>query len=144
MRGLLTKLANCCNPLPGDEIVGFVSRGKGAIVHRSDCGNVARFIHNHSERIINVNWQGVSLSHYHAPIIITANDRTGLIRDIATTISDIGANLLVVTSRVNRNIATISATLEVDSLESLQRLFMRLEKVKGLTHVERDMGKKRR
>jgi GTP diphosphokinase / guanosine-3',5'-bis(diphosphate) 3'-diphosphatase len=140
--GLLTKLANCCNPLPGDEIVGIVSRGKGVIVHRHNCRNIARFLKEHSERIINVNWLGVNLQRYHAPIIITAHDRSGLIRDVATAVSDIGANLVLVGSRVSRGMAVITATLEVENPDMLYRLFTKLERVKGLTQVERDLGKK--
>lgn len=143
MSGLMTKLANCCNPLPGDAIVGFVSRGKGVIVHRNDCRNIAGFVNTHSERLINVNWLGVSLQHYHVPIIITAHDRPGLIRDIATAVSDVGANLLLVGSRVHRGIAVITVTLEIESMLTLNRLFTKLERTKGLIRFERNMGKKR-
>jgi GTP pyrophosphokinase len=145
-RGLLTKLANCCNPLPDDEIVGFISRGgKGVIVHRQDCRNIIRFRTEHNERLINVNWLGVSLQKYHVPIIITAHDRHGLLRDVATVISDVGANLLLVgtTTRVSRGIAVITATLEIENLEMLYRLFTKVGKVKGVIHVKRDLGKKR-
>jgi guanosine-3',5'-bis(diphosphate) 3'-pyrophosphohydrolase len=144
-RGLLTKLANCCNPLPDDEILGFVSRGKGVIVHRQDCRNIARFLAEDRERLINVNWLGVSLQKYHVPVIITAHDRPGLLRDVATAISDVGANLLLVgtTTRVSRGIAVITVTLEIDTLEMLYRLFTKLGKVKGVIHAKRDLGKKR-
>jgi guanosine-3',5'-bis(diphosphate) 3'-pyrophosphohydrolase len=141
--GLLTKLANCCNPLPGDEIVGFISRGKGVIVHRSDCRNMEPYLREHSERIINVNWFGVSLQHYNASIIITALNRPGLIRDIATAVTDVGANLLLVGSRVNRTIALITATLEVENIDMLKRLFIKIERLKGITKVERNLGKRK-
>jgi len=143
MSGLLTKLANCCNPLPGDRIVGFISRGKGVIVHRTDCRNMTRFIKAHSERLIHVNWLGVSLQHYHVPIIITAQDRPGLIRDVATAVSDVGANLLLVHTRVRRGVAVITATLDIESMDMFYRLCMKIEKTKGVTHIERDLGKKR-
>jgi GTP pyrophosphokinase len=131
--------------LPDDEIVGFVSRGKGVIVHRQDCRNIARFLIEHRERLINVNWLGVSLQKYHVPIIITAHDRHGLLRDVATAISEVGANLLLVgtTTRVSRGIAVITATLEIESLEMLYRLLTKLDKIKGVIQVKRDLGKKR-
>jgi GTP pyrophosphokinase len=140
--GLLTRLANCCNPLPGDAIVGFVSRGKGVIVHRHDCRNIPRFLKEHNERLIHVNWLGVSLQHYYVPIIITAHERSGLIRDVATAVADAGANVRQINTRVRRGTTVIAATLDIENLDMLYRLFIKLEKTKGVTRVERDLGKK--
>lgn len=141
--GLLTKLANCCYPLPGDEIVGFVSRGKGVIVHRADCQNIARHRERDRERIVAVNWVSMSQPRYLAPVIITARDRTGLIRDVAAVVADVGVNLVLISSHShkNRELVVVTATLEIDSLDQMQRLFTRLEKVKDVIHVERDLGK---
>jgi len=141
--GLLTKLANCCCPLPSDEIVGFVSRGKGVIVHRTDCQNIARHRESDGERLIAVSWLSMSQPRLLAPIIISARDRPGLIRDIAAVVSDVGANLMTINSHIsgNRQMALINATLEVDNLEQVQRIFARMEKVKGVLHVARDLGK---
>ncbi|WP_052568586.1 RelA/SpoT family protein [Ktedonobacter racemifer] len=142
--GLLTRLANCCCPLPGDEIVGFISRGKGVIVHRSDCPNVMRLHERSGERFITVTWHGMSQPRYHVPIIIFARDRAGLIRDIATIISEYGLNLLSIgTNANNRERIVITATLEINDLEIMPRLFKRLEKVKDILQVERDMGRRR-
>src|SRR6266496_1907297 len=141
--GLLTKLANCCYPLPGDEIIGFVSRGKGVIVHRADCQNIARHRERDRERIVAVNWVSMSQPRYLAPVIITARDRTGLIRDIAAVVADVGVNLVLISSHShkNRELVVVTATLEIDSLDQMQRLFTRLEKIKDVIHVERDLGK---
>ncbi len=144
--GLLTSLANCCCPLPGDEIIGYISRGKGAIIHRADCRNISRYRERDRERLINVSWAGMSQQRYRAPVIITARDRAGLIRDIATVVSDAGVNMSSVSSSVSggQEIAFISATLEVESIEQLQRLFMRLERIKDVLQIERDLGKRRK
>ena len=144
--GLLTSLANCCCPLPGDEIVGFISRGKGAIIHRADCKNIGRYRERERERLVNVSWTTMGYQHYLAPVMITARDRSGLIRDIATIVSEIGVNMASVSSNVSigKETAVISATLEIDSLDQLQRVFVRLEKVKGVMHVERDLGKSKK
>ena len=141
--GLLTSLANCCCPLPGDEIVGFISRGKGAIIHRADCKNIGRYRERDRERLINVSWTTMGYQHYLAPVVITARDRSGLIRDIAAVVSEIGVNMTSVSSNVSlgKEIAVISTTLEIDGLEQMQRVFARLEKVKGVLLVERDLGK---
>ena len=143
--GLLTRLANCCCPLPGDEIVGFISRGKGAIVHRADCRNISRYRERERERLVNVSWTSMGQQRYLAPILITARDRSGLIRDIATVVSEAGVNMTSVGSNVSagQEKAFINATLEIESLDQMYWLFTRLEKVKGVLHVERDLGKKR-
>lgn len=143
--GLLTRLANCCCPLPSDEIVGFISRGKGVIVHRADCRNVTRLSERNRERIITVTWNGINQQLYHAPIIITARNRTGLVRDITAVISDLGMSLMAMTTHVNesRQQAIVSVTLEVDDLEQLERAFTRLERIKDVVRVERDLGKRR-
>ncbi len=141
--GLLTKLANCCCPLPGDEIVGFVSRGKGVVVHRADCQNIRRHRDRDQERLINVSWVSMNQPLYMAPIVITARDRSGLLRDIATVVSDVGVNMTSVNTRLHsdRETVVITATLEIDSLYQLERLFTRLQRIKDITHVKRDLGK---
>lgn len=141
--GLLTKLANCCCPLPGDEIVGFVSRGKGVVVHRADCQNIRRHRDRDRERLINVSWVSMSQPLYMAPIVITAHDRAGLLRDIATVVSDVGVNMTSVNTRIHsdRETVVITATLEIEGLSQLDRLFTRLQRIKDITHVKRDLGK---
>ena len=141
--GLLTSLANCCNPLPGDEIVGFISRGKGAIIHRANCKNIERYRERERERLVDVSWTSMGYQRYLAPVIIRANDRSGLIRDIATVVSEAGVNMTSVSSNVStgKQEAIINATLEIDSLEQMQKVFTRLERVKGVIGIERDLGK---
>ncbi|SRR6266851_1673933 len=142
--GLLTRLANCCCPLPGDEIVGFISRDKGAIVHRVDCRYISRYRERDRERLINVSWTSMGQQRYLAPILITARDRSGSIRDIATVVSEAGVNMTSVGSTVGsgQQMVLINAMLEIESLEQLHWVFSRLEKVKDVLHVERDLGKK--
>ena len=144
--GLLTHLANCCCPLPGDEIVGFISRGKGAIVHRADCRNIERYRQRERERLVSVSWVSMGQQRYLAPVIITARDRPGLIHDIAAVVSELSVNMTSVSTNVSssRQLATINVMLEIESLEQLQRLIVRIERVKDVHHAERDMGKKRR
>src|SRR5258707_8614569 len=144
--GLLTTLANCCCPLPGDEIVGFISRGKGAVIHRADCKNIERYRERDRERLVNVGWTTMGYQRYLAPVMMTARDRPGLIRDIATVVSEVGVNMTSVSSNVGagKELVIISATLEVESLDQMQRVFARLEKVKDVRAVERDLGKIKR
>jgi guanosine-3',5'-bis(diphosphate) 3'-pyrophosphohydrolase len=146
VEGLLTRLANCCCPLPPDPIMGFVSRGKGVIVHRADCQNLKRMRERDQERLVNVSWMGMSQPRYMAAVIITAHDRAGLIRDIATVISDVGINLITINTHVNvqHELVVIHATMEVESVEQLQRLFVRVERVKNVIRIERDLGSVKR
>ncbi|HEY4032531.1 MAG TPA: RelA/SpoT family protein [Ktedonobacteraceae bacterium] len=141
--GLLSKLANCCCPLPGDSIIGFVSRGKGVIVHRTDCRNISRIRTQDGERLINVSWSGISQQRYHAPIILVARNRGSLMRDITIVVGDIGADLLSLNCRVNREVAVVTMTVQITELEVLNRLFTRLERIKGVTSVARDLGGKK-
>jgi GTP diphosphokinase / guanosine-3',5'-bis(diphosphate) 3'-diphosphatase len=144
--GLLTTLANCCCPLPGDEIVGFISRGKGAVVHRADCKNIGRYRERERERLVSVSWVSMGKQRYLAPILITARDRSGLIRDIASIVSEVGVNMTSVTTNVSsdREKALIIATLEIDGMDQLNRVFAKLEKIKDVRQVERDLGKKKK
>jgi len=146
VNGLLTSLANCCCPLPGDEIIGYISRGKGAIVHRADCKNIGRYRERDRERLIDVNWTSMGQQRYLAPVVITARDRAGLIRDIAAVVTKARVNMTSVSSNVGagKELASINATLEIESLEQMYRVFTRLEKVKGVIHVERDLGQKKK
>lgn len=142
--GLLTSLANCCCPLPGDEIVGFISRGKGAIIHRADCKNIDRYRERERERLINVSWTTMGQQRYLAPVIITARDRSGLIHDIAAVVSEAGVNMTSVSSHIagNREQAIITITLEIENLGQMQNVLKKLEGVKDITSVERDLGKR--
>ena len=143
--GLLTSLANCCCPLPGDEIVGFISRGKGAIIHRADCKNIERYRERERERLINVNWTTMGQQRYLAPVIITARDRSGLIHDIASVVSEAGVNMTSVNSHIasNHEQAVITVTLEIENLDQMASVLKKLERVKDVSNVERDLGKRR-
>jgi GTP pyrophosphokinase len=144
VNGLLTRLANCCCPLPGDEIVGYVSRGKGVIVHRADCQNIALYRKQDRERLINVSWTGMSQSSYLAPIVITARDRQGLLRDIAAVTSELVINVVSVNTPFRSGEqAVIAATLEINDLGQLQRVIARIERIKDVFQVTRDLGKRK-
>jgi len=141
MSGLLTRLANCCAPLPGDPVVGFTSRGRGVVVHRADCKNLRRFKERNGERLIEVSWDTMPQERYQAPIIITAQDRPGLMRDVATAVGELGINMTAVgaTTVPSARKAIITATLEIESLEQLNHIFARLKKMKDVVNVERDL-----
>jgi GTP pyrophosphokinase len=141
MTGLLTQLASCCSPLPGDAVVGFTSRGRGVVVHRADCKNLKRFKERNPERLIEVSWESLPQEHYLAPIIVTAQDRPGLVRDVAAAVGEFGVNMTAVgaTTVPSARKACITATLEIESLEQLNHIITRLKKMKDVVNVERDL-----
>src|SRR2546430_4474561 len=138
------KLANCCCPLPGDSIVGFLNPTKGIIVHRNDCRTLRRYRGHEPERLIEVNWLQIEPQHYLAPIIIIAHDRAGLLRDVATVVADAGINLTAVASTTNASLqkAVITATLEIFAMDQIEPLFERLQQIKNVVSVSRDLGRR--
>ncbi|MBN1665828.1 MAG: bifunctional (p)ppGpp synthetase/guanosine-3',5'-bis(diphosphate) 3'-pyrophosphohydrolase [Anaerolineales bacterium] len=130
LKGLLTNMARCCNPTPGDDIVGYVTRGRGATIHRQDCPNVLRI--RDRERLVKVSW-GSPASTFPVPVRVKAYDRDGLMRDVSTLIADEGINMAKVSVNVNvHGQAVFDLILEVRDVEHLSRVLDRLE---GLSNV---------
>ncbi len=136
------KLAHCCCPIPGDSILGFYNPGKGMIVHRSDCRTLRRFGEQARERFVEVNWLQIEPQTYLAPITIVARDRAGLLRDVAAVVSDAGINMNAVTTSTNASSqkAVITATLEIEAIDQIDRLFKRLRQVKNVVSVSRSLA----
>ncbi len=135
---LLTQLARCCRPIPGDSIIGYITKGRGIVIHHQDCRNLQFTLKRHSERLFNVAW-GKETKQYQVSLAIEADDRTGLIRDITNIIAGQHLSLLGLTTRVDtlENRAYINLTLEVKSLEPLKKILQQLHQVAGVTRVER-------
>ena len=140
----LVKLAHCCCPIPGDTIVGFFNPGKGMVVHRSDCRALRRNGERARDRYVEVNWLQIEPQLYLAPITIVARDRAGLLRDVAAVVSDAGINMTAVTSTTNASSqkAVITATLEIEAVEQIDRIFKRLRQVKNVVSVSRSLSTK--
>ena len=138
------KLAHCCCPIPGDTIIGFLSPNKGMFVHRSDCRTLRRSREQTPERCVEVNWLQIEAQHYLAPITITARDRSGLLRDVAAVVADSGMNMTAVSSSTTPSLqkAVITATLEIEAVEQLERVFKRLRQVKNVVSVNRALGRR--
>jgi RelA/SpoT family (p)ppGpp synthetase len=132
--GMLTTLAPCCNPVPGDAIVGYVTRGRGVTVHKRNCVNV---VHSReSERLIEVSW-GSKQRTYPVTIKITAYDRDGLLRDVAAVITGGSVNMSSVNVTTNKNIATFLATLEIAGTSQLSTVMDRIERLPNIIEVRR-------
>ena len=135
---LLTRMAPCCKPVPGDEIIGYITRGKGITVHRRDCRNVRS--EDEPERLVHVDWGRTGVQNYPVTIRVEAYDREGLLRDVATVVTEEKLNITGATVDVSRSgIATIMSNVEVGSLQQLSRLLARIEKIKDVIRVSRDV-----
>jgi RelA/SpoT family (p)ppGpp synthetase len=135
--GLLTRLALCCNPLPGDDIVGYVTRGRGVTVHRCDCPNI--LASQDMERLIEVNW-GTRVETVPVTIRIIAYDRAGLLSDISGIISGEGINITSLRQNSRHNIATLYITMEVRSIAQLSRVLTKIERRPNVTEARRHTG----
>lgn len=130
LKGLLTNLGRCCNPTVGDEIVGYITRGRGATIHRKDCPNILRI--KDKERLVQVSW-GVAKSTFPVPIRVQAYDRDGLIRDVSTVIAEENINMTKVHVDVNKNnMAVFDLILEVSNVNQLSRVLDRLESLSNV------------
>jgi GTP pyrophosphokinase len=130
LKGLLTNMAKCCNPTPGDAILGYITRGRGATIHRADCPNILSV--RDKERLVQVTW-GEPSTVFPVPIRVKAFDRDGLMKDISTMISDEKIGLNKVRVDVDRrNLAVFDLIIEVRDVEQLSRILDRLE---GLANV---------
>jgi len=138
---LLTTMARCCHPVPGDQIVGYVTRTRGVTVHRADCHNVLN--EEERERIVEVEW-GTVTKLYPVSVRIEAWDRVGLLRDITTVVTDDKVNMVGVrTQETGDGLVSILATLETTGIEQLSRLLSRMEIIRGVRSVERNTDRKR-
>ncbi len=132
---LLTHVARCCHPVPGDSIIGYVTRNRGVTVHRQDCYNVVH--EDETDRLIPVEWGGTE-SLYPVKIQVQAWDRVGLMRDISTVVAEEKLNITAVNlTNISNHIASTILTLETANLAQLSRLLAKIEGVRGVTSATR-------
>ncbi|WP_447556267.1 GTP diphosphokinase [Vreelandella sp. EE22] len=136
---LKTSMANCCNPVPGEPIIGFITQGRGVTVHRQECSNVLQLRMEEPQRIIEVEWGERAHTRYPVTIEIQAWDRSGLLRDVTGLLGNEKVNVLAVNTLTDTDegVARLRITLEVDGLETLGRLFSRIQQLPNVTEVRR-------
>ena len=133
---LMVRFARCCNPVPGDEIIGFVTRGRGISIHRLDCPNVGLFQDN-EERKIQVSWDDRDLNKYVIPLQITGEDRPGLLHEIAEAFTASGANVVEAILKSAQQNANGIFKIEIQNKNQLKQIFRRIQKIKGIHQVTR-------
>jgi GTP pyrophosphokinase len=140
MSGMLTNLAHCCNPLPGDELTGFITRGRGVMIHRADCPNLRHLLVKEPERAVTVGWPKLDgKEHFRAPVVVEGADRTGFLRDVTGVISGHKLNMLKVEVATKHALgrATVNAILEIQTREDLESVLRDLRTVQSVTSAER-------
>ena len=136
---LLVRFAKCCHPIPGDPIVGFITRGRGITVHLGRCPTVVN--EREAARLIEVEWETAPAETYPIAIRVEAHDRTGLLNDIAGAVAESKVNIVAANVAVSQDhTATVMATLQVASVSQLARVMSRIEHVKDVLSVQRDLG----
>ncbi len=136
---LLSSLAACCKPVPGDPVVGYITRGKGVSIHRQDCPNVIYLQKKDDERMIAVDWGVDPTDTYPVDIKIKAYDRAGLLRDITLVLANEGINLTAMNTHSNKdkNIATMVITAEISDLSDLSRVITKIDQLPNIIDAHR-------
>jgi len=139
---LAVRYAKCCSPVPGDEIVGFVTRGRGITIHRTDCINMMNLPEDEKARLIEAEWQkDITGETYATELEIYTTNRMGLLVDISKVLSDSGIDIKALTSRVGKNEkATITVSFDIHNKEELQTLVSKIHKIKGVVDIVRAQG----
>lgn len=134
LTGLLTHLGRCCNPVPGDPIIGYVTRGRGATIHRQDCPNVLRI--RDKERLVSVSW-GRAKDTYPVSVQIRAYDRDGLMRDVSTLVSNEGISMSSIHVSTEESLAIFDLVMGITDLAQLSRVLNRLEALPNVLEARR-------
>jgi guanosine-3',5'-bis(diphosphate) 3'-pyrophosphohydrolase len=136
---LLVYRAKCCNPIPGDDIIGYITRGRGVAVHTRSCPNAENLLYQ-MERRIAVEWGSAGAATFPVQLAIRAKDRAGLLADITTVISEAGTNIRNLESRPDNLNARIEANLEISDRRQLETILANIRKISGVYGVERVQG----
>ncbi|MCR5575863.1 MAG: bifunctional (p)ppGpp synthetase/guanosine-3',5'-bis(diphosphate) 3'-pyrophosphohydrolase, partial [Oscillospiraceae bacterium] len=137
----LVKFSRCCTPVPGDDIMGFITRGQGVSIHRRDCANCQQLLSQpeNEGRWVHVSWASKITDSYLTTIVVSAKDRSGLVMDVATVLNALNAKVHSLSARTTGiNIGVVTVTLEVKDADELRRIIARLSRINGVSSVTRN------
>jgi GTP diphosphokinase / guanosine-3',5'-bis(diphosphate) 3'-diphosphatase len=135
---ILVRFAKCCNPVPGDEILGYITKGRGVSIHRTDCTNLAVILASDENKIVEVNWGAAKGTDYITEIQVKADDREGLLSEIMELIIETKTYLCAVSAKtIKNNIAVIDVKLKISDIEHLKELMKKIKKLQGVLEVYR-------
>ena len=134
----MIRVAKCCNPVPGDDIIGFITKGRGISVHRADCANVLAMPEEERSRFIEVEWDQTKLDKSYSADISIIADRKGLLSDISRICDDMDVNITGVNARTDKDgVVTITMTLSISNTAQMEKILRSLRSVQGVTDVYR-------
>jgi GTP pyrophosphokinase len=135
---ILVRFAKCCNPVPGDDIIGYITKGRGVSIHRKDCKNAATLINDLENKIIEVSWGGVKAPGYVTELQIRADDRSGLLSEVMVIVTESKIHLHAINAKTSKSgFATINIKLKINGIEQLKELMKKIKKLKGVIEVYR-------
>jgi len=134
--GLLVRYAQCCQPVPGDRVVGYATRGRGVSIHRGDCPNLLLLAHE-PERRLEIDWQEMAGERFVVRLALEGNDRRGLYADVAAAVSATGTDIKSLELKTTDGRVTGAAMVEVENLAHLERIIKAARRVKGIAAVSR-------
>lgn len=139
---LLTNMARCCQPIPGDAVIGYITLGRGVSIHRQDCSNILHASDRQKQRMLQVSWGAATREHYVVDITIKAYDRPGLLRDVTSLLANEKAHVYALQTQTNvqENLSFLSLTVEIDGLNSLSRLLSKLNQIPNVLEARRQIG----
>jgi GTP pyrophosphokinase len=133
---LMVSFAKCCNPIPGDQIIGFVSRGRGIIVHRADCSNIPSLLEE-NERLLEVEWDIEGTQAFLVNLKIMAQERKNFLKDVTDIMSNTDTNIISIDGDVDESIIHLTLVIQVENLRHLNKIILKLQSVQGIISVER-------
>lgn len=135
---LMVRFAKCCNPVPGDDIVGYVTKGRGISVHRKDCNNFNNIIATKNEKVVDVAWSETFDGDFTAELEVKAEDRMGYLSDLMMALTDSKVNLTSLNAKSGKdNSANINIKVKIDSIDKLKLLIKKIKQIKGTFDVYR-------
>ena len=134
----MVRFARCCNPVPGDDIAGYITKGRGVSVHRKDCSNFKAIVEKQREKVVDVSWGTEKGAAYVAELEVKAEDRMCLLSDVMLVITDSNLSLLSLNAKSGKNgVANINIQVKIDNIEQLKELMKKIRRIQGILDVYR-------
>ena len=134
----MVRFARCCNPVPGDDIAGYITKGRGVSVHRKDCSNFKAIVEKQREKVVDISWGTEKGTAYVAELEVKAEDRMCLLSDVMLVITDSNLSLLSLNAKSGKNgVANINIQVKIDNIEQLKELMKKIRRIQGILDVYR-------
>ncbi|MGL5478349.1 MAG: ACT domain-containing protein, partial [Clostridium sp.] len=138
LNNIMVRFAKCCNPVPGDEVMGYITKGRGVSLHRKDCNNLKALVENESEKIVEATFGKCEKSAYIAEIQVKSDDRVGILTDVMLIINESGLPLQSLNANSTKgNVAIMTIKVKINSVDQLTELMKKIKRLKGVSDVYR-------